>query len=327
MMQALTLENGRLAVAAIPKPKLRPNELLIKVQRAGVCSTDLEIVKGYVAGFRGVLGHEFVGTVAAVGDGVDSATWLGRRVTATINIGCGRCAICLAAGPEHCPQRTVIGIHNRDGAFADYLAVPVGNLVPIPDDVPDNLAVFTEPLAAALRIREQLCVPPSEPVAVVGPGRLGMLVGWVMSLAGNRVTMLGRRPASLALAKKWGLEADLTENVADNGFNFVVETTGNEAGFAHALRMTKPQGTIVLKSTYAGRSNVDLTKLVVGEIKVVGSRCGPFKPAVRLLETPAAQRLLDLIDGQYALGDGVTAMERAAETGVRKILLRIDESE
>lgn len=321
-MHALFLENGRLALSTVARPRPKADELNIKISLAGVCSTDLEIVKGYVPGFSGILGHEFVGIVTEIGESANQQ-WLGKRVTATINIGCQRCATCLANGPEHCLQRTVLGIHNRDGAFADYLAVPVRNIIPIPDDVPDKLAVFTEPLAAALRIREQVRVSPSEPVAVVGPGRLGMLVGWVMSLTGNRVTMLGRRKESLELANKWGLETDLTGNVVDNAFNFVVETTGNEAGFAHALRITKPQGTIVLKSTYAGRANADLTKLVVGELTVVGSRCGPFEPAVRLLQTSAARQLLDLIDGEYPLAEGVAAMERAAETGVRKVILAV----
>lgn len=320
-MNALTLNNGQHNYSQIKKPIPQHSEVLLKISLAGICSTDLEIVKGYVPGFSGVLGHEFVGTIEQVGESVEQQ-WLGKRVTASINIGCQACETCLGEGPEHCLQRTVLGIHQRDGAFADYLAVPVKNLIPIPDSVCDNLAVFAEPLAAALRIREQLCVPPSEPIAVVGPGRLGMLIGWTLSLSGNRVVMLGRRRESLKLAEKWELETDLTENVGDNDFNFVVETTGNEAGFAHALRITRPRGTIVLKSTYAGKSNVDLTKLVVGEISVVGSRCGPFEPAVRLLATPAATRLLDLIDGKFPLSEGVAAMQRASEKGIRKILLK-----
>ena len=222
---------------------------------------------------------------------------------------------------EHCPSRTVLGIHNRDGAFAEHLAVPEANLIEIPADVPDDLAVFTEPLAAALRIREQLRVPPSQKIAVVGPGRLGMLVGWVLSLAGNEVVMLGRREASLALGQQWGLATGLIEEAPDNGFDFVVETTGNEAGLAHALRITRPRGTIVLKSTYAGPANVDLTKLVVAELNVIGSRCGPFEPAVRLLQTPAASQITEMIDGRYALVDGLQAMKQAAEPGIRKILL------
>ncbi|MFT5195821.1 MAG: threonine dehydrogenase-like Zn-dependent dehydrogenase [Cellvibrionaceae bacterium] len=321
-MNALTLKNNQLTLSNIPKPMPTKSEALLRIVLAGICSTDLEIVKGYVPGFNGVLGHEFVGIVEQVGEEGD-LKWIGKRVTATINIGCSTCATCLANGSEHCLQRTVLGIHQRDGAFADYLVVPITNLIAIPDSVPDQLAVFTEPLAAALRIREQLCVPPSKPIAVIGPGRLGMLIGWVMSLSGNRVVMLGRRSESLNLAQKWGLESSLIEDIADNAFEFVVETTGNEAGLAHALRITRPRGTIVLKSTYAGPAKVDLTKLVVGEITIVGSRCGPFEPAVRLLTTSKSQQLIDLIDGEFTLVKGVAAMKRAAEPSVRKILLQI----
>ena len=321
-MKALTLHQNQLAISDINTPAIQPNEVLIKVSLAGICSTDLEIIKGYVPNFSGVLGHEFVGIIAEKGAEVSGRVALGQRVTATINIGCRACPVCLGDGAEHCPRRTVLGIINRDGIFAEYVAVPEANLVPIPADVPDHLAVFTEPLAAALRIREQLRVPPSQPVAVVGPGRLGMLVGWAMSLSGNRVVMLGRRAASLKLAQTWGLETGMIEDVGDNAFGFVVETTGNEAGLEHALRITRPQGTIVLKSTYAGPANVDLTKLVVAELNVVGSRCGPFEPAVRLLQTPRAQQILEMIEGEYALTDGLSAFEKAAEPGVRKILLR-----
>ncbi len=320
-MNAITLKNNQLALSNVTKPVLKANHVLVKINQAGICSTDLEIVKGYVPNFDGVLGHEFVGTVDEIGAGI-SQDILEKRVTATINVGCNSCAVCAAEGAEHCPDRTVIGIINRDGIFAEYVSVPQENLVFIPADVPDELAVFTEPLAAALRIREQLCVPPSQSVAVVGPGRLGMLVGWALSLSGNEVVMLGRREQSLDLAKKWGLSTGLTADIADNDFDFVVETTGNEAGLAHALRITRPHGTIVLKSTYAGPANVNLTKLVVAELNVIGSRCGPFEPAVRLLTTPQAQKILDMIDGRYALSDGLAAIEKAAEPGVRKILLK-----
>ncbi len=319
-MKAITLRNNKLAVSETTKPTIQDNEVLIKLNLAGVCSTDLEIVKGYVPNFNGILGHEFVGTVAETGENVPSS-WQGKRVTATINIGCETCSVCVGEGSEHCPNRTVLGIINRDGIFAEYVAVPEANLVEIPADVPDKLAVFTEPLAAALRIREQLCVPPSRSVAVVGPGRLGMLVGWVLALSGNEVVMLGRREESLELAKKWGLKTDLTEHIEDNVFDFTVETTGNEAGLEHALRITRPRGTIVLKSTYAGPANVNLTKLVVAELNVIGSRCGPFEPAVRLLKTPKANEILDMVEGSYRLADGLAAFEKAAEPGVRKILL------
>ncbi len=320
-MQGLCLENGRLTHKSnIPEPECRAGEARIRISLAGICSTDLEMVKGYVPDFQGVLGHEFVGIVDAVADSSDEH-WLGQRVVGSINLGCGSCAVCLSDGPEHCPNRTVLGIHDKNGVFADYATLPVSNLLLVPDNVPDETAVFTEPLAAALRIREQVRIQPTARTAVVGPGRLGLLTGLVLSLAGTDVTMLGRRPASLELPAQLGLNTGLAADFADDSFDFVVEATGNGAGFAQALRLVRPLGTLILKSTYAGQVNIDLTKLVVDEINVVGSRCGPFAPALRLL----ARGELDprpLIVGEYALRDGLAAFERAAQPGVRKILLR-----
>lgn len=322
-MKAIYLKHNELSLVDRHPPEIQEYDVLIKVVQAGICSTDLEIVKGYIPNFDGILGHEFVGVVEQVGSRVDKETWLGKRVTSTINIGCGVCAECVGSGSEHCPRRTVLGIHNRDGAFADYVAVPEVNLVAVPDEVPDLLAVLTEPLAAALRIREQLAVSPAEEIAVVGPGRLGMLIGWALSLSGNKVTMLGRRSQSLKLAEKWGLEGKMITDMPDNRFGFVVDSTGNDAGLAHALRITRPKGTIVLKSTYAGTAHVDLTKLVVAELNVVGSRCGPFEPALRLLKTGRAKQLNDLIDGEFNLGQGIEALQKAAEPDIRKILLHM----
>lgn len=316
-MQALVVRGGQIHyVDDYPQPERGPNEALIRVTLGGICSTDLEIVKGYTP-FEGVLGHEFVGVV----EEADEAGWTGRRVVGTINLGCRRCAVCLGDGPEHCPQRTVLGIHSKDGVFADWVTLPVVNLLPVPGNVPDEAAVFTEPLAAALRIREQVRVSPSARMAVVGPGRLGLLVGQVLALAGGEVTMLGRRPETLELPAALGLQTGLVEEAADDSFDFVVEATGNEAGLVHSLRLVRPQGTLVMKSTFAGAANVDLTKLVVGEIQVVGSRCGPFAPALRLLERGQVN-VTALIEGRYALADGVAAFARAARPGVRKILLQ-----
>lgn len=316
-MQALVVRGGQIHyVDDYPRPERDPNEALIRVTLGGICSTDLEIVKGYTP-FEGVLGHEFVGVV----EEADEAGWTGRRVVGTINLGCRRCAVCLGDGPEHCPQRTVLGIHSKDGVFADWVTLPVVNLLPVPDNVPDEAAVFTEPLAAALRIREQVRVSPSARMAVVGPGRLGLLVGQVLALAGGEVTMLGRRPETLELPAALGLQTGLVEEAADDSFDFVVEATGNEAGLVHSLRLVRPQGMLVMKSTFAGVANVDLTKLVVGEIQVVGSRCGPFAPALRLLERGQVN-VTALIEGRYALADGVAAFARAARPGVRKILLQ-----
>lgn len=307
----------------IPRPTPTPGEALIRLTRAGVCSTDLELVKGY-AGFQGVLGHEFVGVVeSVVGDSAsrDSRDWIGRRVVGTINLSCGDCQVCAGDGPEHCPTRTVLGIIGRDGAFGDYLTLPVANLLEVPENLHDDNAVFTEPLAAALRIREQITVAPTARTVVLGAGRLGLLIAQVLRLAGGRVLILGRRAESLELPRQLGFDTGLAEEAESDAFDLVVEATGNDQGLAQALRLVRPQGTLVLKSTFAGKASVDLTKLVVGEVRVVGSRCGPFEPALRLLADGAIETDA-LVDGDYALNDGLEAFAHAARPGVRKILLR-----
>ena len=330
-MQALVVASGNLRLESnYPQPEPKPGEALIKVSLCGICSTDLEIVRGY-AGFTGVLGHEFVGVVERTGSTEDDQ-WVGRRVVGTINLGCGACDECLANGPEHCPNRTVLGIRHKDGIFADYAVLPVVNLLTVPDEIPDELAVFTEPLAAAIRIRDQITIRPTAAAAVVGPGRLGLLVAQVLSLGGTKVIVLGRREESLLLPRKLGLMAELVETQSDNCYDLVVEATGNEAGFAHALRLVRPQGTLVMKSTFAGEATLDLTKLVVGEITVVGSRCGPFEPALRLLSQSARSatfpqpvgtiQVRPLIDAEYPLDEAVQAFEHASRPGVRKVLLR-----
>ncbi len=316
-MQALLLEGDRLSYHTdYPKPVPQNGEALIKVVLAGICSTDLEIVKGY-AGFQGVLGHEFVGVVEACQD----EHWIGRRVVGTINLGCRRCQVCLGDGPEHCPHRTVLGIISKDGVFADYVTLPVANLLEVPAELPDETAVFTEPLAAALRIREQVKVDPSARIAVVGPGRLGLLVGQVLALGGTDVTMIGRRPGSLELPDQLGLKTGLLDDFADDSFDFVVEATGNEVGFAHSLRLVRPLGTLILKSTFSGDATLNLTKLVVAEINVVGSRCGPFAPALHLLAQNAIH-VKQFIEAEYPLCEGVAAFEHASRPGIRKVLLR-----
>jgi threonine dehydrogenase-like Zn-dependent dehydrogenase len=318
MMQALYLADGRLTYRTdYPKPIPTAGQALIRITLAGICATDLEIVKGY-ANFEGVLGHEFVGVVKQADS---DPAWIGKRVVGGINLGCGVCTVCLAAGPEHCPQRTVLGIINHDGVFADYITLPVRNLVVVPDELPDDAVVFTEPLAAAVRIREQVALSPEMKAAVVGPGRLGMLAGLMLAEAGLKVTMLGRREASLALPKKLGLGTGLVGEAQDNAFDLVVEATGNEAGLVHSLRLVRPLGTLVMKSTFAGQTTVDLTKLVVDEINVVGSRCGPFDSAVRLL---AAGKIVPqvMVEAEYGLEDGLEAFDHAARPGVHKVLLR-----
>ena len=319
-MRALHLENGKIEyITDYPKPERKAGYSLVSVIAAGICSTDLELVRGY-AGFQGVLGHEFVGIV----EESDDAALVGQRVVGGINIGCMSCATCLGKGPEHCPDCIVLGIIDHDGAFADYLTLPDINLIPVPDKIPDERAVFTEPLAAAVRILDQVKIRPSVDIAVVGPGRMGMLIGQVLRLGGSSVTMLGRRRESLALPRKLGISSQLIERVTDAYYEVVVEATGNESGLAHSLRIIRPEGMLILKSTFAGTAKVDLSKIVVSEITVVGSRCGPFEPALRLLAEDKIE-IEGMIDGRYSIADGIEAIDHASQSGVRKILLRISE--
>ncbi len=316
-MRALVLEDeGARVVDDRPLPAPATGEALVQVLLAGICATDLELIKGY-AGFRGVLGHEFVGRVEQCA----VPGWTGRRVVGTINLGCGECAECLEAGPEHCPRRTVLGIAGRDGAFADYLTLPVENLLSVPEGLADEDAVFAEPLAAALRVRQQTTVPMAGRVAVVGPGRLGLLIAQVLALHHDGVMVFGRSRRSLELPRELGLDTAPVTAAGSDAWDMVVEATGNAAGFAAALEMVRPRGILVLKSTFAGEPAMDLTKLVVGEITVVGSRCGPFAPALALL-SGGSIRVRPLIEAEYALVDALAALEHAARPGVRKILLR-----
>lgn len=295
----------------------KPNEALIRVTVAGVCSTDMEIIKGY-AGFEGTLGHEFVGVVAES----DDASWVGQRVVGTINVSPTCNGACGRRCPEHCPERTVLGIHSRDGVFAEFVSLPLQNLLRVPDSVSDDEAVFVEPLAAAVQITEQVDIVPTMPVAVVGPGRLGLLCAQVLQQHGADVLVLGRREKSLELVAQLGLRGGLVDNSADFSYRLVIEATGNAGGLRHALRLLEPMGTLVLKSTYAAAPAVDLTPIVVNELTVVGSRCGPFQPAIDLLAQKAVQ-VRPLIDGRYPLHEAEQALTHAAQPNVRKILLDV----
>lgn len=315
-MRALVLDGTARYTDAWPQPVPAQGEALVRVTLAGICGTDLELCRGYYP-FRGVLGHEFVGVVEQALD----RAWVGARVTASINLGCGTCGECRAHGPEHCAQRRVLGIHGHDGAFADYVAVPLANLHRLPDSVPDEVAVFTEPVAAALRLRDQALVTPSSRTAVLGAGRLGLLVGQVLALDGAAVTLLVRRPESLALPRQLGLTAALASE-AEPGFDLVVDATGTPAGLARAIELTRPRGVLGLKSTYAGDQGVNLSQAVVKELTLVGSRCGPFAPALRLLERGAV-RTAELVAAEYPVPDGEQALVTAGRAGMLKVLLRV----
>ena len=319
-MRAIYLADGHLSLHHdYPKPTPSEGEALLRVVKAGICSTDLELVKGYYP-FRGVLGHEFVAIVEAC---PSAPAWIGQRVVSSINFSAdcgGRCGL---RCPEQCPQRTVLGIVGRDGAFADYVAVPVANLFAVPAGISDNRAVFCEPLAAACRILEQVTVT-GRITAVVGPGRLGMLVAQVLAHAGAAVTVIGRNKPSLELAQQLGLPTAIIGRTPTNYYDIVIETTANPAGLSSAVELVRPNGQIVLKSTYsdtpfAGVASV-LASIVVKEVTVIGSRCGPFDHALHLLaESTIVTEAL--IATEYSLDEGVAAFAHAARPSVRKILL------
>jgi threonine dehydrogenase-like Zn-dependent dehydrogenase len=319
-MKALRYENKELQVADVPAP-VREGEALVRVRLAGVCNTDLEIVRGY-AGFRGTLGHEFVGVVerAPGAPGLE-----GRRVVGEINAGCGACEQCRAGDARHCPARTVLGIHGRDGAFAELLQLPVANLLPIPDELADERAVFTEPLAAAVAITERVSVEPCARVAVVGDGKLGLLCAQALKvLTGARVSLVGRHQSKLDIARRRDIEtfkADELPASFARAFDVTVEASGSPGGFETALRLLRPRGTLVLKSTFHGVTELNFAPVVVDEISIVGSRCGRFAPALELLSRGAVD-VDSLVHAEFPLAEGVRALERAAEPGVLKVLLR-----
>lgn len=291
-------------------------EVRIRPTLLGVCRTDLELMSGYYP-YRGVLGHEFVGVVE---DGPEQ--WLGKKVVGEINATCGRCRHCQSGRPRHCNDRTVLGIVGRDGCFADSFQLPARNLLLVPDGMPDECSVFTEPLAAAMRILEQVDAVPGDRWLVVGDGRLGQLVARVLAGTGIELTVLGRHERKLSLLSGLGIAVTKdSQSITAGEFDVAVECTGNSSGFETARAALRPMGTLVLKSTYAGALELDASGLVVDEIQLVGSRCGPFAPALAALAEGVIDPR-DLIDEEFALEDGVQALQKAAEKGVMKVLLR-----
>ncbi|MEM9068865.1 MAG: alcohol dehydrogenase catalytic domain-containing protein [Myxococcota bacterium] len=313
-MKALRWTEDALALHEVATPTPTVDEARVRVSLAGVCATDLEIVRGYM-GFSGTLGHEFVGVV----DECSDARWVGQRVCADINLACGVCADCNVGNSHHCKVRSVLGIVQRDGAFADHVAVTTRNLVAVPDVVSDDAAVFAEPLAAAFQILEQVSIDANTRVLVLGDGRLGLLCALVLAQHGCQLTVGGRHERKLAIARHAG--ALVTTNVDEIDFDVVVEATGSASGLAEALDRVRPRGTIVLKSTFADRPDVDTNRIVVDEIHVVGSRCGPMDKAVAAL----AEGRIDptpLIDARFSLTDGPQAIAKAGESGVLKVLIQ-----
>jgi threonine dehydrogenase-like Zn-dependent dehydrogenase len=299
---------------AVPSPP--PGEVRIRTTLAGICNTDLEILRGY-HGFEGVLGHEFVGVV----DEAQDPAWVGRRVVGEISASCRECPTCRAGRYTHCPTRTTLGILNRDGVLADSFCLPACNLHLLPEGLPDEAAVFTEPLAAACQVLEQVHLRPTDRVLVLGDGKLGLLVAQVVALTGCDLTAIGRHPEKLAILSARGIATQLDGDSVEGNADLVIECTGQAAGFRRARGLLRPRGTLVLKSTYHGLVEADLSRLVVDEIQVTGSRCGPFAPANRLL----AQGLVDvlpLVEAEFPLDEAIAAMDHAQRRGALKILVR-----
>ncbi len=315
-MKAIVFDGQFHLVRDYPAPEAEPGEALIRPRLVGICNTDLEIGRGY-ADFRGVPGHEFVGIVAEAED----ERLIGRRVVGEINAYCGECATCRAGRPTHCPYRTVLGIQGRDGAMAELLRLPARNLHPVPENIPDEAAVFVEPLAAACEILEQVHVRPTDRVIVLGDGKLGLLIAQVLALTGCDLQVVGRHPEKLDILAAKGITVRVGSQGLEREADLVVECTGQAGGFREARKLLRPRGTLVLKSTYHGHPDVDPSALVVDEITVVGSRCGPFPAALRLLE----QGLIDvvpLIEAEYPLDQALAALEHAARRGTLKVLIR-----
>jgi threonine dehydrogenase-like Zn-dependent dehydrogenase len=322
-MKALRYENQKLCVSDVPEPHV-DGEAVVRVTLSGICNTDLEIARGYAA-FAGTIGHEFVGVIEELPTPSLTVGLLtpGQRVVGEINAGCGRCDLCRAGDARHCATRTVLGIVGRDGAHAEFLKLPVVNLLPVPDEISDERAVFTEPLAAACGILERAKITGETSVAIIGDGKLGLLCAQVLATTGAPVVLVGKHEGKLQIAARRGIETMTVAEAQSRAkkFDVAVEASGSATGFALALDLLRPRGALVLKSTFHGATEMDAARIVVDEISVVGSRCGRFAPALELLKTGAVD-VESLISEELRLTAGLRAMKRASEPGVLKVLLR-----
>lgn len=316
-MRAIVVESGKVLVKEEPQPTPAPGEVLIKVHLAGICSTDLEIVKGY-GGYTGILGHEFVGSIVS-----GSTALAKKRVVGEINCVCGKCDMCASGLSNHCRRRTVMGIQGRPGCFAEFVTLPEQNCLEVPDSVTDEQAVFAEPLAAAIQVTRQIKTELRMNIAVLGTGRLGLLVAQVLARTGCKLTAIGRNPATLSMMDKKRIRnAAVAELNQWGDFDVVVECTGSPEGLPLALRLVRPRGTIVMKTTCAGRADADLTTLVVNEVSLLGSRCGPMRDALSMLARKEVD-VASLITRQLPLAEGASALSLAAEPGQIKVVLKV----
>lgn len=319
-MKAVVFDNGLKLDNNYPMPEPKKGEALIKVNTIGICNTDYEITKGYM-GYKGILGHEFTGIVESVNS--DDKSLVGKRVVGEINCGCGECEWCAQGLERHCFNRSTLGIWQREGCFAEYVCLPVKNLLEIPSNVSDEEAVFVEPLAAALEILEQVHIPPHKKVIVLGDGKLGLIIALALNAAGLDIILVGKHEEKLAIAKAQGVKTQLLADLKiEKAYDFVVEATGSITGFETSLALTKPRGTLILKSTIAASKEFNLAPIVIDEITVLGSRCGQFAPALRLLESKRID-VKPLISDIYDINDSVMAFDKNTEKSSVKVLVKV----
>ena len=318
-MKALWLEDQELCFRYdVPVPIPSNDEALIKVVLAGICATDLEQQSGYYP-FRGIPGHEFVGIVE---ESIERPALIGQRVVGEINIACGVCDLCKAGIDNHCKNRKVIGIRDHDGCFGEYLVLPIRNIHPVPEQVPDEFAVFTEPIAAALQILEQVHIRPSDKVLIIGAGRLGQLIARVVALIPCQLFVSTRYSSQEESLRKLGVQALHEDDLPTGEMDVVIEATGSPKGFLTAAKAVKPRGTIVIKSTYKAPGEINLSPIVVNENCIVGSRCGPFPPVLQLLSEGIID-LSGLVSEFYPIKEGIQAYKKARDPGIFKVLLKM----
>jgi alcohol dehydrogenase len=316
-MRALLFDGNLKFLNDCPPPRRGPGESLIRVKMTGICNTDLEIAKGYM-GYNGVLGHEFVGVV----EDSDAPELLNKRVVGEINLSCGNCEFCDSGMHTHCPARTVLGIMEHAGAMADFCTLPDSNLHIVPEGLPDEAAVFCEPLAAAIEITAQVPVKPGQRAVILGDGKLGLLAAQVLKNAGADVLLVGHSPEKLELARNWSIPTTLKAELSDRPADIVVDCTGSTEGFDTALDLVKPRGTVVVKTTVADRFSVNLAPLVINEITVVGSRCGPFEPALKALSDGSVS-VEEMISRIFPMEQALEAFEFASLPKALKVLIRM----
>lgn len=314
-MLAVHIGDGVVSIRKRARLVRRPGYALLRLICGGICNTDLELQRGYY-GFRGTPGHEFVGEVVEA----DSQEWIGRKVVGEINLACGKCDWCRRGLGRHCPARTVLGIVRHPGAFQEYFTLPEANLRVVPPKVATELAVFAEPVAAACEILDQVQIPKGMPVAVLGDGKLGLLISQVLALHGAKVHQFGRHKNKLSIAAAVGVDVHVSRKIPLAAFDVVVEATGSSQALQQAVSMTRPRGTVVMKSTVHDQPRIDTAPVIVNEISLVGSRCGRFEPAVKLIAS-GKLNLAPMISDRFPLGEAKQAFARAGEPGVLKVLL------